>query len=625
MKLKFTLLLIVFTFVGGLYSQVDVIETDPVTDTVVTEQKDTVLFVRDTYTSPTITDDMTIDPDQNKKWRKGLYKFPAKPKNAWELGIHGGHYFIDGDVDERLPLAGFGLGLHLRKAVHYTFSIRFDLFYGQTYGIDPQRWTTGLVEPTYSDYANSAGWYPKYKTEFISGTVEGVLNIGNVLFHKERNKWNWITFAGVSLNSNQTMLDLYDANGNIYDANVIAAKNYDINTRQGRIDQKKAISEYYDGNYETKAYQKAYIFRVGDKYNIHADIVFGMGIYRKINKRVNIGLEHQVMIADNDYLDGIRFRTNYDMTVQNDINHYTNLRLAINLANFKKRTEPLYWLNPLDFAYSDIASLKQRPVFDLTDTDNDGVIDMMDMEPNSPAGCLVDTRGVTLDSDGDGLADCKDMEPYSPPGYIVDEVGIAQVPDSVKCCITKEEVRKMIEEGTSRGGAFTGGTGNGVYGGVNDWFLPMIHFDLDKYYLKSEYYPQLKHIADVMNKYPDLCVTAFGATDVRNSNAYNDLLSYNRAKTAIDFLVQNYGISRDRFNLMYGGEEKPIVPNLPDSHNVSKEVELGHYMNRRVEFRVCKDTDYDMPRPTGVIEAGQKTPYSSRPGSKYLGDKNSGF
>jgi OmpA-OmpF porin, OOP family len=621
MKLKLSLLLIGLLYFGNIFSQNEVTEPNGEETT-----QDTIK-IRDTYTSAVIKDDMTIDPDQNKKWRKGLYKFPAKPKNAWELGLHGGHYFIDGDVDERLPLAGFGLGLHLRKAVHYTFSIRFDLFYGQTYGIDPQRWTHssqggGLVEsPTYDDYAAGNGWFPKYKTEFVSANVEGVLNIGNILFHKERNKWNWIAFGGVGLNSNQTMLDLKNASGGIYDANVILSKGFDINTKQGRIDQKKAINDYYDGKYETKAYPKYAIFRINDKIHIHADIVFGMGIYRKINKRINIGLEHQVMIGDNDYLDGIRFRTAGDMTVQNDINHYTNLRLGINMANFKKRTEPLYWMNPLDMAYSDIANLKQRPVFDLTDTDNDGVIDLLDQEQNSPTGFLVDTRGITLDSDSDGLPDSKDNEPFSPPGYQVDEVGVASIPDTVKCCITKEQVRRMFEEGVSRGGAGTTYSG----GGVGDWFLPMIHFDLDKYYLKSEYYGHLKHVADVMNKNPNLCVTAFGATDVRNSSAYNDLLSYNRAKTAIDFLVQNYGIDRNRFKLMYGGEEKPIVPNLPDSHNISKEVEMGHMMNRRVEFRVCKDTDIEMPRPTGIIEAGKKTPYSSRPGSKYLGDKNSGF
>ena len=573
---------------------------------------------------------MTIDPDQNKKWRKGLYKFPAKPKNAWEIGLHGGHYFIDGDVDERLPLAGFGLGLHLRKAVHYTFSVRFDLFYGQTYGIDPQMWTHssqggGLVEsPTFDAYAAGNGWFPRYKTEFVSANVEGVLNIGNILFHKERNKWNWIAFAGIGLNSNQTMLDLKNASGGIYDANVILSKGFDINTKQGRIDQKKAINDYYDGKYETKAYPKYAIFRINDKIHIHADIVFGMGIYRKISKRINIGLEHQVMIGDNDYLDGIRFRTSGDMTVQNDINHYTNLRLGINMANFKKRTEPLYWMNPLDMAYSDIANLKQRPAFDLTDSDGDGVINLLDLEINSLSGCQVDTRGIILDSDSDGLPDCKDKEPFSPPGFEVDEVGCAIIPDTVKCCITKQQVMKMFEEGTGRGGTGTTYINRGEEG-VGDWFLPMIHFDLDKYYLKSEYYGHLKHVADVMNKNPNLCVTAFGATDVRNSSAYNDLLSYNRAKTAVDFLVQNYGIDRNRFKLMYGGEEKPIVPNLPDSHNISKEVEMGHMMNRRVEFRTCKETDFEMPRPTGIIEAGKKTPYSSRPGSKYLGDKNSGF
>jgi hypothetical protein len=103
------------------------------------------------------------------------------------------------------------------------------------------------------------------------------------------------------------------------------------------------------------------------------------------------------------------------------------------------------------------------------------------------------------------------------------------------------------------------------------------------------------------------------------------MLSYNRSKAAIDFLVSHYGIDRSRFNLMYGGEEKQLVPNLPDSHNTSKEIEMGHYMNRRVEFRTCRTDDYDMPRPSGVIDAGQNSPGSSRIGSKYSGNKNSGF
>jgi OOP family OmpA-OmpF porin len=120
-----------------------------------------------------------------------------------------------------------------------------------------------------------------------------------------------------------------------------------------------------------------------------------------------------------------------DQTNNNDISHYTNVRLGINLGNFDKVTEPLYWLNPLDAQMNDIAALKQRPVFDLTDTDQDGVIDMLDQEMETVAGAPVDTRGVALDSDGDGIADHKDKEPYSPPGYVVSKEGVADV----KCCI----------------------------------------------------------------------------------------------------------------------------------------------------------------------------------------------
>ena len=628
MKLRLLLLILALLTGGFSYSQN---ESEGESEDVIVE--DTVIY-RDTYTSPVIKDDMTVDPEQNKKWRKGLYKFPAKPKDAWELGIHGGHFFLDGDVDELHPLSGFGLGIHLRKAIHYTFSVRFDLFYGQTYGIDPQPWNDALTpernfDGIFTKYVeNEMNWYPSYKMEYIEASMQAVFNIGNILFHKERNKWNWIAFVGVGLNSNQTMLDLYDKNGNIYNTKPIDAITGGDEHRSQRYEREKKIKEIYDGKYETKAYRKKYIFRLSDKYHVHASFIAGMGVYRKINKRINIGLEHQTMINDNDYLDGMKYRTAQDQSNQPDMLHYTSIKLAINIANFKKRTEPLYWLNPLDAIYRDVAQLKQRPVFDLTDSDGDGVIDMLDMEMDTPSDCPVDTRGVLLDSDGDGLPDCHDKEPYSPPGYEVDENGVALIPKEEKCCVTKDDVRKMLNESMARGGVVpvTTPSGKTVYTeGISDWFLPMIHFDLDKYYIKPEYYGHLKHVAEMMKKYPHLCVTAFGATDVRNSNAYNDMLSYNRAKAAIDYLVENYGIDRSRFKLMYGGENKPLVPNLPDSHNVSKEVEMGHYMNRRVEFRACRDTDYDMPRPAGVIDAGRNTPGPSRPGSKYKGNKTIGF
>ena len=59
------------------------------------------------------------------------------------------------------------------------------------------------------------------------------------------------------------------------------------------------------------------------------------------------------------------------------------------------------------------------------DSDRDGVLDGIDLEPDSPPGCLVDAFGVSVDHDKDGVPDCLDAELDTPPGCPVDEFGIA--------------------------------------------------------------------------------------------------------------------------------------------------------------------------------------------------------
>lgn len=558
---------------------------------------------------PMISDEMTVNSEQNKNWRMGQSSYSAKPKNAWELGVHLGHLFIDGDVDRRIP-GGYGVGLHLRKAIHYVFSIRADFMYGQARGVDPQLWTYGnggvgggLVEGVFSPYQNQSGWFPSHKTSMGYIALQGVVNIGNLLFHKERNKWNWYTAIGVGLSSHKTMLDLLDANNNPYVG--LSALQGDINTRAGRKEIIKNVDAAYDGKYETPGWKKDGIFRLGDETNVHVVFTASMGISRKLSKRLNLGIEHQVITSDNDALDGIRFRTAVDQTNNNDISHYTNLRLGINLGNFDKVTEPLYWLNPLDAQMNDIAALKQRPVFDLTDTDADGVIDMLDQEIDTPTGAPVDTRGIALDSDGDGISDYKDKEPYSPAGYVVNKDGVADV----KCCISMDDVNKAIE---TKAGMMIN---NSKKSDCGKWFLPMIHFDLDKANIKPEFYGHLHHVVSVMKMCPDLCITVQGHTDVRSSNAYNSSLSYNRAENVVNYLVSQYNLDRSRIKLMYGGEETPMVS---DSKR-----EKEHYMNRRVEVRVCAPEDAEMPKPEGAVSTSKGV--KSTNSSKFIGNKNSGY
>ena len=652
------------------------IETDEVFNTEVQSND-----YKDTWKSPYIADEMTLDPEQNKSWKMGEYKYNSQPRNSWEVGLHGGHFFIDGDADRQIP-GGFGAGLHLRKAINYVFSLRGSVFYGRTRFIENQFWRHrnnrgstgvggGLVEDAYdvidntNDNNGPGEWIPSVRTTYIAGNLAVVLNIGNLLFHKERNRWNWYATAGLGLDHHDTKLDLLGSDGLPY-FGVRQAINWNIdefNTREGRNRFESEVLDIYDGIFETDGPEKKGIFRIGDDINVHVIFVPSMGISRKITKRINVSLEHQVFLSDNDYLDGIQSRNEFDQTNNVDIGHYTHMRVGVNIGNFDKVTEPLYWLNPYDAAFNDIADLKSQPALDLTDDDGDGVLDIMDQELDTPEDCPVDTRGVVLDSDGDGIVDCEDKEPYSRPGCPIDEVGVAQCEE--ECCADEESINQLIDkraeaiertlsangitpvqmreetrtvtndDGTTTTetvmvpvpGAAGANGANGVNGtngragairsGCGEWFLPMIHFDLNKSSIKPEYYSHLHNVAQVLNKCPEVCVVAQGHTDQRNSNDYNTVLSYKRSKAAVDYLVDNYGIDRSRIKLMFGGEENPMI-SAPNS-------EAHHFMNRRVEFRTCEAADFDMAPPESYIEAGSGSTISPNQSEYYNGNKSSGY
>jgi OOP family OmpA-OmpF porin len=575
----------------------------------------------DKFMSPVIEDEMTVNPDQNKLWRTGQAKYSAKPKSMWELGLHGGSAFVGGDVEAPFP-AGYGVGLHLRKAINYSLSWRLDATYQSSKGYDARGFNYLEVERTYSqnidefpilagytdETTNDDNIHRNYQSNIISFTAEAVLNIGNVLFHSPSNKWNLYSAIGLGVNIPDVGVDLIDANGQLYDFSSVTA-GIDLTTSDGRNEARDNLKELLDGDFETPGGVEQDVISFGDYKTVIPHISFSVGISRKLSKRINLGLEHRILLSDNDLLDGFEKQNATSTTSSNDIPHYTSLRLGINLGSKEKRIEPLYWVNPLDGSFNDIAELKQRPKFDLTDSDGDGVIDMIDQEINTAAGCPVDTRGMTLDSDGDGVVDCKDEEPYSPPGYEVSREGVAQVPNDF---MTEDNVIALVNQ---RAAAMESNL---------NWFLPMIHFDLDKYYIKPEFYGSLHNIASVMQSHPEVKVVVKGYADNRSASDYNNVLSYNRSSEAINYLVTTYNIPRNRFILTYGGENAPIVKDLKDSFNTNTTDEFKHYMNRRVEFSVATSTDTEMSRPAGP-EAGKNTPGSSKPGSKYSGNYNSGY
>ena len=534
-------------------------------------------------------------------------KFNAQPKHMWEVGVHAGHFMVVGDV---LPRPSFGAGFHVRRALDYAWSLRLDAMYGRALGLEPRNsgGSHAIANPVLSNlgYGGANAWYHNYKTEFFSVDVQGVFSLNSFNFKNQTRKLNWYVLGGPGVNTYKAYYDATDGSA-IYDFNSVATGLDPGNVRDDRKTVASNVKDILDGDYETRA-ETASGRRSGDgkdsrQMNIHATI--GAGVSYRINEKFNIGIEHQVKAIfgnEGDLVDGYRWRTDGDLTQYRDLINYTSIRLNFNIGNSEKASEPLWWVSPMDLLADDIAEVKARPKIDMTDSDGDGVIDMLDQEKNSTAGFPVDTRGIALDSDGDGVLDGNDKEPYTPAGYVntVDADGISAIPSPNYT--SEDDVNRIVDAKIAANAAAT------PVSSAADWFLPMIHFDFNKYSLKNSSFGSLHHVATVMKQNPNVRVVVSGHTDRTSSNCYNEVLSYNRAETAINYLVSKYGISRDRLVLKYGGEETNLV--ATNARNM---------MNRRVEFSIAND-ETEMGRPDCRANAG-----SGSGGTNFSGNKEAGF
>ena len=86
-----------------------------------------------------------------------------------------------------------------------------------------------------------------------------------------------------------------------------------------------------------------------------------------------------------------------------------------------------------------------------------------------------------------------------------------------------------------------------------------IHFDFDKYNLKSEDRAILKKDADWLAKHEKINVIIEGNCDERGTSEYNLALGQRRADEAMKYLVE-LGIDQKRIKTISYGKEKPLDP-----------------------------------------------------------------
>lgn len=437
--------------------------------------------------------------------------YPAKPRSMWELGVHGGLHMIAGDIS---PRPGFGGGLSLRKAIGHVVSVRVEYTGSFDYGLDYRPRFGG--EGPWAAYG-SKPYVANYKTATHALSADLLFSLNNVAFYKSQYKTNIYALIGYTYLAADVDVNARNSAGGLYDFST-------INFGRPRRDIRKDLKSLLDGSYESNAPSggnRPYVGRYKNNQLLRHGLDLGAGMAFKVSKRFNIGLEEKLtFVPGEDYLDGI------NAGKSNDFFTYTNVRLNFNLGNEKKYVEPLWWINPLDYAYSELNSPRHmklpKPILD--DSDGDGVTDQFDREPNTPKGAPVDTHGVSLDTDGDGVPDYKDKQLITPT-YCqpVDADGVGKCPCPDSTCfegLTKNTCASLL--------------------------LPSISFKGSSTKLSSEMEAVLASVSGTLKANPSCNVIVTGHAGAKAKKAGVDLSS-RRVDAVIDYLADKQGISRERF------------------------------------------------------------------------------
>ena len=226
----------------------------------------------------------------------------------------------------------------------------------------------------------------------------------------------------------------------------------------------------------------------------------------------------------------------------------------------KNMVEPLWWINPNDYVYSELNAPKhmKMPKVILPDADGDGIPDQFDMEPNTPAGVPVDAHGRALDTDGDGVPDYKDKELLTPQKcFPVNADGVGVCPESQCCTDLKKKLQDAIDNGTI----------NSAKKDCNISSLPSIVFKSGSK-LSKDAETILASAATQLKSSPTCKVKVIGYGAASKAAQQ---LSYDKVSTVIKQLVEKNGIAESRVIFVYGqdGEANTVdlQPTTEDGPN----------------------------------------------------------
>lgn len=497
--------------------------------------------------------------DQQRDFLSNQYDFPSKPRNQWEIGISVGAFNVSGDVRSKNlftaknPGQTLGFGVHLRKAWGYIISTRLQFIHGTASGFNWQPATgywghdnpwmstgygTGAV---YNPNSSAKPVFYNYKTNIDELSFQLVAALNNVKFHKARNKASLYALAGIGGSLYDTWVDALNAAGKQYDFNKILNKNYEnekpnwSNTYRTRKAKNTDLKNLFDGKYESRAERHDNRPWFGKERTYRTILTAGLGIQFKLGRRVSLAIEDKWSYTNDDLVDGQRWQEwpqpGYGgSAMTRDFDTYNYLSLGLNIHLGGRSVEPLWWMNPLDYGYTEMKRPRGGNNCDM-DTDGDGVSDCFDRCPDTPAGVAVDTHGCPIDTDGDGVPDFKDKQLITPTEcQPSDADGIGTCPDP-ECC---SKIKPVVGCGNIAGGSVLFANGSTR--------------------LAPNAMSQLSQLASAMRSQPTCKVVVMGNG---SASKLDQQRSWDRVNAVINYMVDNQGIDRDRFIFQYGQNGNP--------------------------------------------------------------------
>ncbi|HLV92510.1 MAG TPA: OmpA family protein [Aequorivita sp.] len=179
---------------------------------------------------------------------------------------------------------------------------------------------------------------------------------------------------------------------------------------------------------------------------------------------------------------------------------------------------------------------------DMIDSDQDGVPDYLDREPNTPSGVAVDTKGRAIDKNENGIPD---------------------------------EIESALDARYARKGEAAAGSGGDIVERLIDEGYVNVYFQFNSTKPETYSLEAINYLIKYMNDNPSAKAELIGYADEIGNPDYNKTLSEKRAKAVYDILVAS-GVSGDRLTYTGNGEDS----------SVDKSSSPARQLVRRVTFKL---------------------------------------